>query len=389
MEFKTRIEKIVPNGYGLGFSEGSTIFVSLAVKGDLLLVREKERKGKIIFAEIVEILEASPDRVSPSCKYFGECGGCNMQQMSYEAQLTAKAAIVEDCLKRIGRLELENPVEICGSPRDLGYRTRAEWHLDVDKKLMGYFRRGSHEVIDIDACPILVEDLQEELVSLRGAIVWNQFSTRMTSVEAAAAEGEVSVFSNELMEPTETVTFSSRHDKYQYDARTFFQGNPYLIDTLIDEAVGGASGKLALDLFCGVGLFTLPLARQFEKVIAVEGHERSTELAFHNAQLARLGNIVVETASVTHWMAHPPGRLTPDFVLVDPPRNGCDKALLEKIVEMVPKEISYVSCDPSTLARDLRFLCDAGYKIVSIKAFDLFPQTHHVETVVRLKVQEV
>lgn len=386
MDFTVRIEKIVPNGFGLAYHEGMTVFVSLAVKGDLLRVREKEHKGKLIFAEIVEVLEPSPERVSPACKYFGECGGCNMQQMSYGAQLSAKAAIVEDCMRRIGKFNLDGPIEIVASPRDLGYRARVEWHLDVDKRAFGYFQRYSHDVIDVESCPVLVEDLQKEMARLRAETKWDQFMSSVPGIEAAAVGREVSIFSDELVEPTHELLFATASEKYSYDARTFFQGNPFLVESLVDEAVKGSSGSLALDLFCGVGLFTLPLARHFEKVIAVEGNERSAEFAKRNAEAASLTNIEIEQSSVTHWLASAGDRRPPDFVLLDPPRSGGDKAVLGKIVELTPKEISYVSCDPSTLARDLRFLCDAGYTMKSIKAFDLFPQTHHVETVVRLKV---
>ena len=143
-----RIEKIVPNGYGLGFAEGLTVFVSLAAPGDRVRVKLNQIKGRTAFAEIVEILEPSPERVAPPCVYFGRCGGCDFQQMDYAAQLRAKTAIVRDSLTRIGKINYPGEIEIVGSPRPFGYRSRAQWHLDTRRRRIGYFRRTSHDIID-------------------------------------------------------------------------------------------------------------------------------------------------------------------------------------------------------------------------------------------------
>jgi tRNA/tmRNA/rRNA uracil-C5-methylase (TrmA/RlmC/RlmD family) len=385
-EFTLRIDKLVPNGFGIGFADGKTVFVSLAAKGDLVRVREWEKRKNIVFAEIVEILEPSPDRVEPRCEHVGVCGGCNFQHLSYAAQLSAKTAIIEDCLRRIGRFDLDVPVEMIGSPDPFGYRGRVEWHLDPERRSFGYFKRGSHDMVDVERCPVLVDELQSALTQFRGTVDWDLLMDSAPSIEAAAASGKVSIFTDEILAPTEEISFSAAGETYFYDARTFFQGNPSLIGELIETAVGGAEGECALDLFCGVGLFTLPLARRFKRVIAVESNERSVGYLKKNAKHAGLGNIEIDEATVSQWMADCDGECRADFVLLDPPRSGGDKLALERIVEFTPATVSYVSCEPATLARDLRFLCDAGYNIRSITALDLFPQTHHVETVVRLTV---
>lgn len=385
-EFTVRIEKLVPNGFGIGFVEGKTVFVTLAAKGDLLRVRQWEKRKNVIFAEIAEIIEPSPDRVAPLCPHVGVCGGCDFQHLNYEAQLAAKAGIVEDCLRRIGKMELDGPVKIIGSPNPFGYRSRVEWHLDPLKHAFGYFRRSSHDVVDIERCPVLVDELQEKLTALRSEVEWDLLLDSTPSVEASSVPGDVSVFSDEILAPTSEIAFKTANETYLHDARTFFQGNLYMIESLIEAAVGGAEGGCALDLFCGVGLFTLPLARRFEKVIAVESNQRSIEYLRKNAENAALHNIEVDEDTVSHWMAECDGDCNIDFVLLDPPRTGGDKLALERIVEFTPPQVSYVSCEPSTLARDLKFLCDAGYKIKQLTALDLFPQTHHVETVVRLEV---
>lgn len=395
--YDLKIEKIVPKGLGLGFSERLTFFVPLAARGDRLKVKINQKKGKIAFAEIVEIVEPSPDRAAPACEYFGRCGGCDFQQLVYRTQLDAKVAIIDDCLTRIGKIRLENEIKIIGSPREYGYRARAAWHLDTRARKFGYFRRNSHEIIDVERCPILTDELQKTLGNLRATVDWESFSSRRVEIEAANAGARVSVFSDEIMEPTDEIVFATEDDRYVYSASCFFQGNSSLIDKLIETAVGDAGDVAAndrendratgaaLDLYSGVGLFTMPLSRKFAQVTAVEGSPKAVAYARKNLENARIENVSVHQESVGEWLAENKRETENiDFILLDPPRTGAEKETIERILEIAPREISYVSCEPSVLARDLRILLDGGYKIESITALDLFPQTHHVETIVRL-----
>ncbi|HEX9959440.1 MAG TPA: class I SAM-dependent RNA methyltransferase [Pyrinomonadaceae bacterium] len=378
------IEKIVPGGYGLAFAEGLTVFVSLAAGGDKLRVRVREKKGKIAFAEIVEILEPAPARQTPPCPYFGRCGGCDFQQMNYAAQLEAKVGIVRDSLRRIGKLDYEKEIPIVGSPDDLNYRLRAQWHVDSRRQKLGYFRRHSHDVIDVETCPILAPALKEKLSDIRRDINWQEFWAEKPEIEAATGGADVSVYSSEIIEPTDEIFFEARGEKYYFDAASFFQGNRFLIDDLIRLAIEGAEGDAAVDLFCGVGLFTLPLARKFKKVFGVEANEKAIEFARKNAERARLSNIELAAENVGEFLLQS-DLPEIDFLLLDPPRAGAEKETISALLKLQPRRISYVSCDPSTLARDLRLLTDA-YAIESITALDLFPQTHHVETIVRLNI---
>lgn len=376
------MEKIVPGGYGLAFAEGLTVFVALAAVGDKLRVRIREKKGKVAFAEITEVLESSPHRHAPPCIYFGRCGGCDFQQMNYAAQLEAKVAIIRDCLQRIGKIDYEREISIIASPDDLHYRARAQWHVDSRRQKLGYFRRHSHDVIDVESCPILAPALQEKLAGLRQNINWEEFWAEKPEIEAATNNTDVSVYSSELIEPTDEIVFEAAGEKYYFDAESFFQGNRFLIDDLIRVATAGAEGENALDLFCGVGLFTLPLARKFKRVSGVEANGKAIEFAQKNTERARLSNVEFFAESVGEFLRH--GELPKtDFVLLDPPRAGAERETIEALLKLKPRQISYVSCDPATLARDLRLLTDA-YQIESITAMDLFPQTHHVETIVRL-----
>ncbi len=378
------IEKIVPNGYGLAFVEGLTIFVSLAAHGDKLRVKINQIKGKTAFAEIVEIFQPSTDRQTPPCVYFGRCGGCDFQQMNYEAQLAAKVEIIRDCLTRIGKIAYDKEIPIIASPRPLNYRARAQWHLDTYRKKIGYYRRTSHDVIDVVNCPILTPELNAALLKIRETIVWEDFSGKNAEIEAASADGKVSVYSTEILEPTEEISFAVGGEKFFYSSKSFFQGNLFLIEDLLRLALENAEGKTALDLYCGVGLFTLPLARKFENIMGVEANREAIDFAEKSAENARLENVKFYAESVDDFLIE--NKLEKiDFVLLDPPRAGAEKRTIENIIKIKPKEISYISCEPSVLARDLRTFVDAGFEITSITALDLFPQTHHVETVVRLK----
>ncbi len=387
---QVKIEKIVPNGFGLAFAKNLTVFVALAAKGDRLLVKIIQTKGKTAFAEIVEILEPSPDRTEPRCPYFGRCGGCNFQQLKYEAQLEAKVGIIKDCLSRIGKINYEKEIPIIASPRDYDYRSRAQWHLDTRKEKFGYFQRKSHEIIDVEVCPILTPELENTLTDLREEIAWESFWSEIVEIEAASSGKEISVYSAEIIEPTDEISFETRGDKYFYDATSFFQGNPFLIEQLIETAIKDAKGETALDLYCGVGLFTLPLARNFQNVSGVEGYEKAIDFAEKNIANARLFNVKFHRENVADWLKENAENLKNlDFVLLDPPRVGTERETIENLIKLQPKEISYVSCEPSTLARDLKILTENNYRIESITALDLFPQTHHVETVVRLKLSFV
>lgn len=385
IEKEVKIEKIIPNGYGLAFADGLTIFVSLAAQGDKLRIRIREKKGKLAFAEIVEVIEPSVNRITPPCQYFGKCGGCDFQQMSYSAQLEAKIGIIQDCLKRIGKIDFTGEIKIIGSPKEFGYRSRAQWHAHTRRKQIGYFKRFSNQIIDVEICPILDEKLQETLTNLRENLNWEEFWAETIEIETATNGEKVSIYSNEIIEPTEKISFEVLGNSYFYNAEGFFQGNQSLIEALIKTSIDGAKGKNALDLYCGVGLFSLPLASQFEKVFAVEANEKAIEFARENAEVARLENISFSADNVGEWLSENSPQDV-DFILLDPPRSGTEKETIEQILKLNPTEISYISCDPATLARDLRILCEA-YSIDSITALDLFPQTHHIETVVRLSVK--
>ena len=229
---------------------------------------------------------------------------------------------------------------------------------------------------------MLRPELQAKLEAVRGT-EWTEFPHELKHLDVVAGENGVS-FAPEFGDfQTAELSLTVRGEVYRYNAKSFFQINPSLLGPLIEFALGDASGESALDLYSGVGLFTLPLSRQFQRVTAVEANPVAVRFARRNLQDTRARVIA---AGVTEWFRSAPVREV-DFVLLDPPRAGAESAVIKGILDLHPQQISYVSCDPATLARDLRKLVAGGYTIHSIRGFDLFPQTHHVETVVRLILQ--
>ena len=382
---KVRIERIVPRGLGIAFSDGLTVFVALAAEGDLVDVRLTEIKGNTAFAEIESVIEPSPDRVAPPCPYFGSCGGCDFQQMNYGAQLAAKVAMVRDCLHRIAKIEWTHEIPIIPSPLEFGYRLRAQWHVETTSKKIGYYRRDSRDLVDIQKCLVLAPGLNEELEALRRELPWETFYSDKLQVDAAlGSDGYVSIHSVELAEPATEIEIQAAGERFKLSAKSFFQGNRAMIDKLVETAIRDASGQRALDLYCGVGLFTLPLARRFDHVTGVEDSYDAVELAKINSANAKLGNIEFRTESVRRFLSNVVESGL-DFVLLDPPRAGTEKDTIMNLIRLKPKHVSYVACEPSVLARDLKRFVEGGYEIDSITALDMFPQTHHIETVVHLK----
>ena len=379
------IERILPGGAGLAHADGRTILVGLAAPGDRLRVKIERTSGAVSFASITEILEPSPVRVSPPCPYFGRCGGCDFQQLDYEAQLAAKVEIIRDCLRRIARIDFPHNIPITPSPAAWHYRSRAQWQFDARHKRFGYFERGTHNICDVASCPVLAPALEEKLEELRERLRQGELPREAGEFQAVAGDEGASVFPPFDEEGTREVTRHIGGHRYRFSADGFFQINHELLPALIDAAIGGATGETALDLYSGAGLFTLPLSKRFTRVTGVEAHAGAVACGRLNLAEAGASNAVIECSLVGEWLHEHAAAFAPvDFILLDPPRTGAEEGIIEGILAARPRNISYVSCDPATLARDLLGLQTGGYRLDSVHAFDMFPQTHHVETVAQL-----
>jgi len=406
------IERILPGGFGLAHADGRTIMVALAAPGDRLRLRIDRIKGNVSFASIEEIITPSPYRVEPPCPYFGRCGGCDFQQMNYQAQLAAKAEIIRDCLRRLARIDNIPDFQVTPAPDPWHYRSRAQWQYDAVRQKLGYFESGSRNVCDVAECAVLAPQLQNTLERLREqmtggslpetrdfrAVIGDEsisISPPVRGISPTVREGSDSAIEGDSLRD---VTRTIHGESYRLNAQSFFQANDSLLPQLIDAAIGEAKGETALELYSGVGLFTLPLARRFACVIGVESETAAAKFARESLAGAGLTNAEVATRDVGVWLddvrRRALSRLSEassaalqtqiDLILLDPPRTGAESRVIAGVLGLKPKRISYVSCDPATLARDLKKLIAGGYQITSISAFDMFPQTHHVETVVHL-----
>lgn len=386
--YEVTIEKLIYGGDGLGRVNQQTLFVPFAAPGDRLRVRITKLERNFARGVIEEILELSPARRQPPCQHFGVCGGCQLQHLDYVTQLKIKAEFVRESLQRLGGITWGKEIEVLAAD-EFGYRTRAELKRGADTTL-GFFQANSHEICEVKECPILLPALQQKLQELRSSA--NRIPKAATRVYLTAGDVEV-IATPATGENARTAEIDARGTvaqtlsgfNYNFGVRTFFQSNRLLVEQLVNTAIGNTQGKVAFDLYAGAGLFSLPLAQRFKQVYAVEGSKISVQHGLANLANNGIRNVTYDAISVEAWLKHKASKLPrPDFVLLDPPRVGAGEAVISRLLALHPKTIHYVSCDPTTLARDLKLLANGGYQLDAVTALDMFPQTFHVETVVKL-----
>jgi 23S rRNA (uracil1939-C5)-methyltransferase len=426
---EVRIEKLVYGGDGLAHHDGHTVFVPLVLPGELVQVESSARKKKFIRGRLERIVEPSAERVIPPCPYFGRCGGCQYQHMPYEAQLRYKADILRETLGRIGRIQWTGAIETQASP-PFGYRNRAQWKLRPNQDGpagspgIGYFEMASTTLCAVAECAIVSPRLADTFIGLRKLVSESKVLSAIDEIEAFADSNDEKILLNvsaeRLGQSSESVaaalrgampnlesiliqdrrsdnfllngpgylTYTAGGAQYRVGHLSFFQVNRFLIEPLVKAVIGNSRGRLALDLFAGVGLFTVALTKQFERVIGVESNlaaakDLETNLKQSGGASPSSRNITAE-GFLSRWHE------TPDLVVIDPPRAGVETQALAHLRKLAPANIHYVSCDPATLARDLAQLVGAEeargpYEIENIHLFDVFPQTYHMEVLVRLR----
>jgi 23S rRNA (uracil1939-C5)-methyltransferase len=370
---------------------GRVVLAPYVLPGERVRVEREEEKPGLVHARTLEVLEPAPDRVPPPCPYFGRCGGCHYQHASYEVQLAAKRAILEEELRRLGKIE--PPAEIAviaGEP--WAWRNRVQLHLEGQN--LGYREARSHRLCSITHCPIASPKINETINALLGMLRDRRWPRFVRSLEIFTDERQVQLNVLDSAQPvarrffdwcTERISGFVAGDlhyegHFHVSRNSFFQVNRFLLDRLVETAVTGAQGETAIDLYSGVGLFAVTLAKSFGQVVAVESSSSAVRDLERNAAGLETVRAVHATAE-----AYLEGLETsPDFVLLDPPRTGLGKTVVRRLLDLHPCEVTIVSCDPSTLARDLPSLLGGGYRIDQIAMIDLFPQTFHFETVVRL-----
>jgi 23S rRNA (uracil1939-C5)-methyltransferase len=356
------------------------VLVPYVLPGELARIET----GEDIHAELLEIVEPAPERVAPPCPHFGTCGGCHYQHAPYEYQLARKVEILREQLRRVGKLTYEGEISII-SAEPLAYRNRAQFHI-VDGKI-GYLAARSHDLVALPGeCPISSPRLNQALALLRERLPDKRFPRFVSSIEVFTNEQEIQINALEYERPvakifyewmgsTVALNYPTKFGAFRVSPRSFFQVNRFLVEELVEAAIGGAEGKTALDLYAGVGLFSRPLTEKFATVTAIE----SGASAVRDLEV-NVPKVKWEHARVEDYVAKIDKG--PDFVLADPPRAGLGKSVAANLNRLAPARITIVSCDPATLARDLSSLPD--YRIEQLTLVDLFPQTYHLETVARL-----
>jgi 23S rRNA (uracil1939-C5)-methyltransferase len=372
------IEGLAAGGDGVGRGpDGRVIFVPFTAPGDRAVVKLVEERPRFSRGTLERLLEASPFRAQPLCGVYGECGGCAWQHLDYDTQVRAKAEILGNAIERIAKLPLPGPVDVLPSPSAWGYRSRAR--VLAKEGRVGYRRRNSHTICATSRCPVLVPALDQALAALSAQHPQDAEEWELS----AGAEG--SSRTTPLRQPlpeAPQLELSVCGDRVAFSPGVFVQGNSLLHDSLA-QAVHEASGRgaLAVELFCGAGFFTLGLARRFDRVVAVESEGRAVADLHANVLGAGLRNVEIRGGRAERLL---PALPRADALLVDPPRTGLPPGCVEALCAAAPGRLVYVSCDPATLARDLRRLVDGGYTLESLRGFDLFPQTPHVEALATL-----
>jgi 23S rRNA (uracil1939-C5)-methyltransferase len=367
------IEKLVYGGEGLSRLEGKVILTPFVLPGEVVRAETERAKNDLWRGRLIEVLEPSPSRITPGCPYFQRCGGCQYQHMDYPFQLEQKRAILREVLQRVGKIDFPGEIGVVsGEPWQ--YRNRVQLHIEAGK--IGYFAQGSRDLVAIDHCPIASPKLNETI----GKIDAPQAKT---AIELFTNETEVQVNVLDRV-PRQALgalaalgaTTPIEYAGFQVGRNSFFQVNRFLIDGLVECAVSDVQGDWAVDLYAGVGLFSVKLAERFAQVTSVESSGSSLrDLARNFAQLAVSANVEDYLSGLEE---------KPNFILADPPRAGLGKLVVKELARIGAPRLTIVSCDPATLARDLQGLIAGNYRINKITLVDLFPQTFHLETVVEL-----
>ena len=434
------IEKLVYGGDGLARlpadenGRGKTVFLPFVLPGEQIEGSVVESRPGFVRAKLDSVIAPSLERVEPGCSYFGRCGGCHYQHIDYAAQLRHKAEILRETLRRTAKLDLQQVIEVHSS-EPWGYRNRTRMHLRHQPQFtLGYFRHSSHDLLTVETCPVSSLLLNQGIAgvwklgragtipeSLHGlqffanhndsellveayvrpgsdAKEWQPFAASLHSSLPAITGVVVFATSSAEDESRQRAPLASAHAEpsqaigadcllyhavghdYRVSGGSFFQTNRYLIDKLVELVVGRQTGRAALELYAGVGLFTHHLTRKFDQVLAVESSPHSLADLRRNVS----PNVKCIRSTTEGFLADRGAKLAPDRIVVDPPRCGLGEKATKALGRMSASHVTYVSCDPATLSRDLRVLLEFGYRVEQAHLVDMFPQTYHMETVLHL-----
>jgi len=429
-ELQLSIEKLIYGGQGMAHADGNTVFVPYVVPGEEVRATVRTKKKKLLHASLLEVLRPAPSRIKPACPHFGTCGGCHYQHIDIAEQVRLKKEILRETLSRLGGVQWEGEIrEHVAEP--YGYRNRAQWAFrDALPRAFGYFLPESAHILPVDECPVLSPRLAETFRQLQELARGNALPPGILEIEAFADSADEKMALNIAFEryskppkllladfkaalpALESLLLQDDSKKrfdldgpgylthvaggfhYRVNHLSFFQVNRFLIEDLLHTITAGARGDYALDLYAGVGFFTLPLAKSFSKVVSVDANPSAIRDLKTNIEQAGV-TAICENEHTEEFLKKDGDR--PDFVVLDPPRAGLGAETAARLANLGAPEIAYLSCDPSTLARDLSVIVGSErnsstavpvshkYEIAEVHLFDLFPQTFHIETMVRLR----
>jgi 23S rRNA (uracil1939-C5)-methyltransferase len=439
-EYELNIDSLGINGEGIGRIDGFALFVERGLPGERVRVKVLKVCKNYAYAKLLEVLSPSPVRVAPPCAYFGRCGGCDLQHLSYSEQLEYKTKTVRDALVRIGGIKSPNVLQTIGMDNPWRYRNKGQFPVAGEKgsEAVGLYASASHRIIDIDSC-LIQHEVSDSIIAvfkefmrrygvpaydevtqrgiIRHIVSKIAFSTgdvmviAVTNTDKLPLSDELvamlreqipglkSVVQNVNTEST-NVVLGSRNKvlwgesfitdmidnlSFRISPLSFFQVNPVQTNILYDRALqyAGLDGsQTVLDLFCGIGTISLFLARRAKFVYGVEEVSQSVKDAEVNAKLNGILNVrfICGDAKVVFDKMQSDTKI--DVVVVDPPRKGCEPELLDGILKLSPARVVYVSCNPATLARDVKHLAQGGYELIEAQPVDMFAHTGHVESVV-------
>lgn len=400
-EYDLVLEKLTYGGDAMGrLPDHRAVFVPFGLPGERVRVRLVDEKRNFARGKILEMLEPSPERIIPKCKHFGECGGCHYQNIPYEKQLQTKADILIDQLQRIGKIENPPVQPMVACPNPWNYRNHVQFSLDENGRL-GFQAPHSNKVIPIFECHLPEPSINElwtqlefepetgiERISLRLGVDDDlMLVLESESPETPELEIEAGISVTHIYEGNAVVLAGSDHiymrvlpRDFKVSAASFFQVTTVMAGKMVEHLITNlplSQSTTLLDIYCGVGLFSAFLAPKCGRVIGIESSESSyVDFAVN---LDEFDNVEIYEDEAEAVIPHLEAK--PDIVLVDPPRAGLDKAVVDGILKLSPSLIAYVSCDPSTLARDAARLINGGYRLKEVTPFDLFPQTYHIESI--------
>jgi tRNA/tmRNA/rRNA uracil-C5-methylase (TrmA/RlmC/RlmD family) len=382
---KIKIESIAFGGHGVGRVNNFVVFIPFAAPEDELEVEIVELKKKFARGQILKILKPSLLRDVPLCSYYENCGGCCYQHLKYEHQLKIKKKQVQEAFQKIGKIVLPPVLDPIASPQAYQYRGKAQYHAAKEASgwKLGFLDVSGGKIMDIERCEIMEETINDKMRELRenerllssdsNLTIWSEHS------------GDVSQNKNLIKRTVKGKEFFVPHGG-------FFQANLYLTDRLVDEVcrlVMSDKINTMVDAYCGSGLFSIFLSPYAQNVIGIETGEQAVKFAQRNAERQGVRNTKFICGDVENVLPQEfaAGDDKIDLLVLDPPRSGCEDAVLEAIKALRPQKVIYISCNPATQARDIKYLSECGYELLSLLPLDMFPQTEHVEVIGHLSLR--